>query len=102
MTQYIDRKNMIIANSITEQNNELIQINALLGNDIVYDWINYTTTVGIDYFYYLLTFENRQYNIDLKNNQMQYDIKLVQPSYSKFTPFINIQKVPSINLKHRL
>jgi hypothetical protein len=55
MTQYTDRKKMIVANSITEQNNVLIETNALLGNDIVYDWINYATTIGVDYFYNLLT-----------------------------------------------
>ena len=50
MTQYKDRKTMIIANSITSQNNVFIETNSLLGNDIVYDWINYTTTIGVDYF----------------------------------------------------
>ena len=88
MTQYIDRKDMIIANSITEQNNVLIETNALLGNDIVYDWINYTTTVGIDYFYSIITSEAREYNINLLDNQMQYDIELIKPSYSKFIPYI--------------
>ena len=84
MTQYSDRKNMIIANSITEQNNMLIETNSLLSNDIVYDWINYTTTIGIDYFYSLITSDMRDYNISLENNQMQYKIELIKPSYSKF------------------
>ncbi len=86
MTQYIDRKNMIIANSITKQNNILIESNALLNNDIVYDWINYTTTVGIDYFYSIITSQTREYDIDIKDNQMQYEIELLKPSYSKFVP----------------
>ena len=88
MTQYADRKNMIIANSITKQNSVLIEANTLLNNDIVYDWINYTTTVGIDYFYSKITSESREYNINLLDNQMQYDIKLIKPSYSKFKPYI--------------
>ena len=87
MTQYIDRKNMIIANSITEHNNILIETNSLLNNDIVYDWINYTTTVGIDYFYSLITNEERTYNIKIVNNQMIYDLELLQPSRSKFIKY---------------
>ncbi len=87
MTQYIDRKNMLIANSITEHNNVLIQTNALLSNDIKYDWINYTTTVAIDYFFSLLTNDDREYNIELVDNQMIYPIKLLQPSRSRFISY---------------
>jgi SRSO17 transposase len=91
MTQYIDRKNMIVANSITQQNNILTETNALLGNDIVYDWINYATTVGLDYFYSLLTNEDREYNINLIDNQMVYKTELLKPSYSKFLPYTPIE-----------
>jgi len=86
MTQYTDRKNMIIANSITKYNNIITETNALLGNDIVYDWINYTTTVGIDYIFHLVTKESREYDINISpNNQMQYDIELLKPKRSNFT-----------------
>jgi len=84
MTQYADRKNMIVANSITQKNNVLIETNSLLGNDIVYDWINYTTTVGIDYFYSLITGEDREYTISVSDNQMMYDIELLRPGISRF------------------
>ncbi len=87
MTQYIDRKNMVVANSITEHNNILIETNALLGNDIEYDWINYTTTIGIDYFYSLITSDARTYYIKIQNNQMVYDIELLQPGRSKFVQY---------------
>ncbi len=86
MTQYTDRKDMIIANSITQDNNILIETNSLLGNDIVYDWINYTTTVGIDYFYDQITNEGREYNIPVEDNQMIYSIELLRPSLSRFIP----------------
>jgi hypothetical protein len=87
MTQYQDREKMIIANSITQENNVLIETNLLLGNDIVYDWINYTTTVGVDYFFHLLANEEREYDIDIEDNQMIYSIELLQPSVSKFIPY---------------
>ncbi|MEA1982559.1 MAG: hypothetical protein U9N39_03350 [Campylobacterota bacterium] len=88
MTQYIDRKDMIVANSITKNNNVLIETNSILGNDIVYDWINYATTIGIDYFYSLITDEDRTYNTLVENNQMIYEIELLQPSKSKFKPYL--------------
>jgi len=87
MTQYTDRKNMIIANSITESNNILIETNSLLGNDIVYDWINYTTTVGVDYIYNEITGEEREYAIEIKDGQMLYDIELLRPSFSRFIEY---------------
>lgn len=87
MTQYQDRKNMIIANSITQNNDLIIEANSILGNDIVYDWINYTTTVGIDYFSYIVNGQKREYDIENINNQMIYPIKLLQPSVSRFIPY---------------
>jgi aryl-phospho-beta-D-glucosidase BglC (GH1 family) len=92
MTQYQDRKNMIIANSITQNNDVLIETNSILGNDIVYDWINYTTTVGIDYFSYIINGQKREYDIENLNNQMIYPIKLLQPSVSKFVPYKSSSK----------
>lgn len=87
MTQYVDREHMLVANSITEKNNILIETNSLVGNDIVYDWINYTTTVGVDYLYSLATAEQRIYTMDLVDNQISYDIELLQPSKSRFVKY---------------
>ena len=93
MTQYSDRKDMVIANSITEHNNVLTETNSLLGSDIVYDWINYATTVGIDYIFYALTNEEREYNIALDENQMQYKVELLQPSVSRFIKYTHIKRI---------
>jgi len=87
MTQYTDREKMIVANSIIEQNNFVIETNSLLGNDVVYDWINYATTVGMDYFYSQITGETREYKIPLVNHQMVYQIELLKPGYSRFLPY---------------
>ncbi|WP_297442003.1 hypothetical protein [Sulfurimonas sp.] len=93
MTQYIDREKMIVANSITLENNNIIENNALLGNDIRYDWINYTTTVGIDYFYNQITGGEREYDVELSDNQMLYDVELLRPGLSKFSKYIPEQRV---------
>jgi SRSO17 transposase len=87
LTQFEDRHNMVIANSITQNNSIFIETNALLGNDIVYDWINYTTTVGVDYFFNLITKQARHYKIEVEDNQMQYPIELLQPSKTRFIKY---------------
>lgn len=87
MTQYDDRKNMIVANSIIVQNDVLTETNSLLNNDIVYDWINYTTTIGVDYFFSVITNDQRKYNIPLKEQQMQYGVELMRPLLSKFVKY---------------
>lgn len=89
LTQFEDRENMIIANSVTHNNSIFIETNALLGNDIVYDWINYTTTVGVDFFFNLITSQDRQYKIEVMENQMMYPIELLQPSKTRFIKYFS-------------
>jgi SRSO17 transposase len=88
ITQAKDRNNMIIANSVTIKNNILIETNHLLNNDIVYDWINYATTVGVDFFFSMATRNEREYTLEMSDNQIVYPISLVQPSYSRFVPYV--------------
>jgi len=87
MTQYQDRKSMVIANSIGESSQELVESNRLLNNDIVYDWINYTTSVGIDLFFNMITNSPRAYNLPVYENQVQYPVELVMPSVYRFITY---------------
>ncbi len=87
MTQYTDRESMIIANSIGNNNNILVEANNLLSNDIMYDAINYATTVGVDLFYHIITNSKREYELPLENNQIKYPIMLVKPSVSRFIAY---------------
>jgi len=85
ITQYNDRKHMLIANSIQNSNNYLSEINYLLNNNIEYDWINFSSTLGVDYFYNRITGEPREFaNIKMKKNQMDYPIELKRATYSRF------------------
>ena len=77
MTQEQDRKDVFIANSININNNTLIQANSLLSNDIVYDWINYASTIGIDYFYHEITHTERAYQLPMVDNQVFYPVSVV-------------------------
>jgi len=84
MTQKQDRDNMYIANSININNNTLIEANSLLSNDIVYDWINYASTVGVDYFYHAITHTERTYPLPMEDNQIFYPISIVTPIDTRF------------------
>jgi hypothetical protein len=87
MTQYNDRKKMLIANSIIQNNNVVVESNSILANDIVYDWINYATTVGVDYFYSQITGEQRDYKIPVTQHQVEYPIEIIKPGISKFDTY---------------
>ncbi|MBC8238288.1 MAG: hypothetical protein H8E76_08705 [Helicobacteraceae bacterium] len=93
MTQYIDRQKMLIANSITEHKNVFIETNAILSNDIEYDWINYATTIAVDYFFHLITNEDREYNLALQENQVLYPIEMLKPSISRFIKYTPLPKL---------
>ncbi len=84
MTQQQDRANMYIANSININNNTLIEANSLLSNDIVYDWINYASTIGADYFYHTITRSERTYQLPMIDKQVFYPVSIVKPSGSRF------------------
>lgn len=84
LTQAKDREKMLIANSINYHNNIMIESNALLQNNIVYDWINYATTIGADYFYHLITSSHREYPQEMIANQIEYPISIVKPTLSRF------------------
>jgi len=84
MTQKKDHSTLYVTNSITIYNDELVQANILLSNDIQYNWINYATTVGADYFYYMMTDSKRYYDLPLKDGQVIYPITIVTPDNGHF------------------
>ncbi len=86
LTQYDDRKEFYIANSIGKATVGMQELNSLFGHDIVYDWVNYSTSVGIDYFYthYFVPTTSRSFNEDIFESQVRYDISIVKPKRYKF------------------
>ncbi len=95
LTQYQDRKNMYIANSIEQSDMHLTIINKLLDNDIRFDWINYSTSIGIDYLYtvYFNPNANRTFNEKIINNQVNYNVNIVKPTVSSFKELRIMQRV---------
>ena len=84
MTQKKDHSTLYVTNSITIYNDALVQANILLSNDIQYNWINYATTVGADFFYYMMTDSKRYYDLPLKESQVIYPITIVTPDNGHF------------------
>lgn len=84
MTQPNDRSKLLIANSISNGDETISDINYLLNNDITYDWINYSTTLGVDYFYHLISGESRSYSEQIIDNQIIYKTHLMRSLEAKF------------------
>jgi SRSO17 transposase len=95
LTQPKDREHMLIANSINYHNNIMIESNSLLQNNIVYDWINYATTIGADYFYHLITSAHREYPQEMIEHQIEYPISIVKPTFSRFITVERIEETPA-------
>lgn len=102
LTQPRDREHMLIANSINYHNNIMIESNALLQNNIVYDWINYATTIGADYFYHLITSAHREYPQEMINNQIEYPISIVKPTFSRFVTVETIKEDIEIEMEEEI
>jgi len=87
LTQQKDRKKLIIVSSIDTTNERLNSITKLLGSDIRYDWVNYSTILGLELFNTkkTLLFDN----INIQNNQVEYPNILYKTKKSSFVPFVN-------------
>ena len=79
LTQYEDRKSLLLANSIREVNQEITISNDFLGSDIEYNWVNYSTSLGIDLLYnrYFLQNKSRKFSEEIINNQVKYNTAIM-------------------------
>lgn len=82
LTQRHDRVKLVIANSIGIIPNELEEYNKLIGNNLSYSWVNYSTIIGVEY----LINNNIDIFNDLKllENQVIFPIKLYKVGNSSF------------------
>jgi hypothetical protein len=86
LTQKKDRKNLIIANSIGKSDDRLIAYSELLNSDIVYNWVNYSSLVGLDYF--ITGNKSGLVSDRVDNNQVDFNIELMRANGSKFELYI--------------
>jgi hypothetical protein len=86
LTQIQDHKNMILANSLVEFPARIYEANALMNNDITVDWIQYSTSVGIDYLVSVLDNSSREYSMRLIDSQIIYPVELLSAKEYGFEP----------------
>ncbi|MEA3353922.1 MAG: hypothetical protein U9Q33_08920 [Campylobacterota bacterium] len=82
LTQKHDRENMIVASSIGHIPENILQYSKLLGNDLEYNWVNYSVLVGT----YYLTNNNINIFEDLKieDGSIIYPVYLYKVGKSSF------------------
>lgn len=74
LTQYPDRKKFIVANSIEQTDLKLQESLALFDVDIAYNWVNYSTLIGIDSIF--TEGKSQLFPQKIQDNQVQYEINL--------------------------
>jgi SRSO17 transposase len=86
LTQVSDRERFYIANAIGKAPFALEDINDLIGSDIRYNWIDYATSVGLDYLFTdMLSFQqNRIFHEELFGQQIYYNTEIVRTSEGSF------------------
>lgn len=82
LTQYLDRKRMYLANSIGKTPLSIEATNSLFNHSIIYDWVNYSTNVGLDYLFSTLFTQNNQraFNEYIQGNQIIYNTIIMKPN----------------------
>ena len=79
LTQPEDRSKMYIANSISNDDIFLSYSNEMLNQSIDYNWVAYSTSVGLDYFYSnLMNKGSSIFKEKMQNNQIIYKTKIMK------------------------
>lgn len=81
-----NRINLYVANSITKIPSNIVNISALFDLDISYNWVAYSTVIGVDYLYstYLDTSHNRVFSEDVVGSKIVYETKIYRATDYKF------------------
>ncbi len=86
LIQYNAHRKMILANSLVEFPPRIYEANVLMNNEITVDWIQYATSVGIDYLVSILDHSPREYSMRIINSQVVYPVELLQAKEFGFEP----------------
>jgi len=84
MIQRKDRQNFYIANSIDYVNSKLNDINQNLGIKIKYDWVAYSSSIGIDYILSNFYMMDPTFNEDMRSHQVAYRTKIEKIVHDEF------------------
>lgn len=85
LTQQNDRLFLFVS-SVTGRNiGEIREYAALLDVDLYYDWIHYSTAIGVEYLYRLLfSSSKRWFREEIRSNQVKYDVKVYRARNQQF------------------
>ena len=84
----IETKNLVIANSISATDSRLMEYGALLSGDIKYDWVNYSTALGVDLFLSKIKDDIKRYfNEDIDDSQVVYKTQLYSINNGAFVRY---------------
>lgn len=85
LTQKQDRKNLYIASSIGKTNQKLLEYASLLNSDLKFDWVNYSTALGVEMFFRFVFPDSLPFFSEtIKDNQIQYQTKIYQIDQKDF------------------
>ncbi|QKG29516.1 hypothetical protein [Campylobacter sp. RM16187] len=87
LTQPQDRELIYIANSLSAVDSSLDSNNKILGQDINFNWVGYSTSVGMDYIYTAYLNQNAQklFSERVENSQVIYNTKILKVGESSFS-----------------
>jgi len=87
LTQAKDREYFYIANSISKYEPKLKEINLLLGNNPDFSWLDYSSSIGMDYILSTqLESGQRVFDEDIYDNQIEYRVHIKKAGTSSFEP----------------
>ncbi|MFV0482137.1 MAG: hypothetical protein ACK5LP_09145 [Campylobacteraceae bacterium] len=86
LTQPADRKNFFIASSIGAIKPSLNTMNSNLGNNLEYDWVNYSTSIGTEYLLgrFFLPGMHKIFDESVINSQVEYKTTVYKAGNYRF------------------
>lgn len=85
LIQKDDRKNLFITNVINNQNQRLVEYAALLGGDLRYDWVNYSTAIGVEQLILNHIHRGNHFFTErIKDSQVEYVNRIYKSDAKKF------------------
>lgn len=80
-----DRKNLFITSVINNQSPQLVEYAALLGGDLRYNWVNYSTAIGVEQLLSAQVDEGKRFFKErVQDSQVQYVNKIYRSDAKNF------------------
>lgn len=84
LTQFRDREHMVVADSIGEMEPTMDETLSMMGDDARFNWVNYTTVVGVDRLFAQSNGTDRITTEELQGIDVNYDVHLYDAGLYRF------------------